>query len=298
MRKLAFSVLIFFFVLVNQLVAQEISCSVKVNSDQIEGSEKTVFQALEQALNEFVNNRKWTDDEFEPTERIECSILLNLKEQVAQGVFSGSLQIQTRRPVFNSTYTTTLINYNDKDLQFKYLQFDILDFSETAHLSAITSIIAFYVYMTLATDYDSFSPLGGTELYRKAQQIVTNAQSASEAGWKANESQFNRYWMVENMLDKRFEDYRMCLYEYHRLGLDQMYTNAEKGRTAITEAVKKLQKVNKIIPNSLNVRMFFTSKNAELINIYKKANSNEKSEIIALLSALDPANANKYLGIN
>ena len=291
-------ILVLLILIVAPAKAQELNCVVTVNSRQIEGSEKTTFQAMERSIREFVNNRRWTNDVFKTTERIECSILINLTEQLSQGEFKGSIQITASRPIYGTSYNTTLFNHNDGDFQFRFQQFDVLDFSQTAHLSNLTSVLAYYIYIIIGLDYDSFSLKGGTPYFQKALAIVNNAQGAQELGWKAFESSTNRYWLVENMLDTRFSPLRVCMYKYHREGFDILSEKTDEGRGKVTEALQELAKVHQAVPNSFNLRVFFNAKSEEIIKLYStKAFPEEKTRIVNLLNQIDPANTNRYAKI-
>jgi hypothetical protein len=191
-------------------MAQELRCNVQLVTTQVQGSNKSVTDALQTALFEFVNQRAWTNNTFAPEERIECTMMLNITS-LTGSTFAGSIQVQSRRPVYNSGYSTTVLNYKDDNLRFTYVEGDPLDFSETAYHSNLTSIIAFYAYLIIGLDYDTFSPSGGTPYFRKAETVVTNAQQSGEKGWRANEgsnSYRNRYWLVHNLLDDRYRSIR------------------------------------------------------------------------------------------
>lgn len=274
--------------------SQELNCQVTVNSSQIEGSEKTTFRAMETSIREFINNRKWTSDIYKADERIECSFLINLTERLSADQYKATLQIQARRPVFGSGYYTTTFNHIDADFTFRYLQFDVLDFSESQHLSNLTSVLGFYVYMILGTDYDTFSRKGGELFFQKAVTVVNNAQTANDAGWKAFESTDNRYWLVTNLLDPRFAPLRECYYEYHRMGFDLLASKLDEGRGNVTTALERLRVVHRAVPNSLNLRLFFNSKADEIIDLFSKANPEEKTRILSLLDQIDPARTSKY----
>ncbi len=274
--------------------AQELNCNVQINSSQIQGSDKSVYDAMQKSIFEFVNTRKWTNNVYKNSERIECTILINITEQVSTNEFKGTIQIQSRRPVFNTSYYTTLLNHIDKDFEFKFNEFDPLIFSETTFSSNLTSVIAYYVNIIIALDYDSFSLNGGTRYFQKAQTIVSNAQSAQESGWKAFENDRNRYWLVENMLHQNYSPLRECNYKYHRLGFDAMAQNVQKGRAVILTALKLLEKVYDRKPGSFLLQIFFNSKSSEIVELFAEALPNEKSEITNLLNKIDPNNSSKY----
>ena len=274
--------------------AQELNCNVQINSSQIQGSDKSVYDAMQKSIFEFVNTRKWTNNVYKNSERIECTILINITEQVSTNEFKGTIQIQSRRPVFNTSYYTTLLNHIDKDFEFKFNEFDPLIFSETTFSSNLTSVIAYYVNIIIALDYDSFSLNGGTRYFQKAQTIVSNAQSAQESGWKAFENDRNRYWLVENMLHQNYSPLRECNYKYHRLGFDAMAQKVQTGRAVILTALKLLEKVYDRKPGSFLLQIFFNSKSNEIVELFTEALPSEKSEITNLLNQIDPNNSSKY----
>jgi len=278
--------------------AQELNCQVQINSQQIAINDNAVFDAMQQSIYEFMNTRRWTTDKYRPSERIDCSILIQVNKRISTDTYEADIQISSSRPIYGSTYSSTLFRYQDKSVTFKYLQFDVLDFSENAYLSELTSILGYYAYVILAMDYDSYSMLGGQPHWQKAQQIVNNAQSSGQAGWLSFSSRNNRYWLVENYLNDRFKPLRECNYRYHRLGFDQLSENVQKGRKAVFEALQLTQKVHKAEPNSFNVRLWYTAKNDEIIKLFTKAEPNERNELISLLEMVDPANATKYGAIN
>jgi hypothetical protein len=273
---------------------QELNCNVQVNSTQIQGSDKSIFDAMQKAIFEFINNRKWTNNVYKNSERIECSILINITEQVSTNHFKGTIQVQSRRPVYNTSYNTTLLNHLDKDFEFKFNEFDPLEYSETSYLANLTSVLAFYANIIIATDYDSFSPKGGTKYYQRAQTIVNNAQGAQEAGWKAFEGERNRYWFAENMLHQNYLALRDCMYQYHRMGFDAMAKNVESGRATVFNSLKLLEKVYERKPGSFQLQIFFNAKSNEIVDLFVEGTTKEKAEITNLLNKIDPNNLSKY----
>jgi hypothetical protein len=297
--KLFFSVItLIFFLNPVSVLAQELNCSVQVNSQQVANGDKVIFDALQRSVYEFMNNRRWTNDKYAPSERIECSILIQIDKKLSTDQYEATFQISSSRPVYGSTHSTNLFRYQDDKIMFKYLQFDVLDYSDNAYITELTSILGYYAYVILAMDYDSFSLLGGQAHWQKAQQIVNNSASSGQAGWQAFSSRNNRYWYVQNYLDPRFKPLRECNYVYHRKGFDQMSDNVQKGRTEVLKALRLIEKVHAKEPNSFNVRLFFTAKNDEIIKLFSKAEPAEKNELLPVLETLDPANATKYTGIN
>lgn len=280
--------------------AQELNCQVTINTDQIQGTtEKQIFEQLKKSIFEFMNNTKWTSDVFTSQERIDCSVLIILQQKLSEEDYQATIQVQSRRPVYKSSYYTPVFNYEDENFIFKYQQFTTLDFNQTTFQNNLTSVLAFYAYVVLAVDYDSFSPLGGTPYWQKAQTIVNNAQSAPAEykGWRSNESNKNRYWLIENTLQPVFQGIRDCLYQYCMTGLDIMYEKSEEGRANVMKALQLLQPVYKARPASFNMQLFFNAKRDELINIFKTATPEEKTAVTDLLMQIDPANTTKYMKI-
>lgn len=280
---------------------QELNCQVTVSSDpalDITTTEKEILQEIERTIFEFMNTTAWTKDEFEVEERINCNVQLSITKVNSINSFEGNLQVQVTRPVFNTTYNTVLFNFLDDKLAFKFERNAILVFAENEFRNNLTSALAFYAYFMIALDFDSFSKEGGTKYFNKAQQIVVLAQNGGGPGWRSDErgprAQFNRYWLIENALQELFSPLRECFYEYHRLGLDNMYENPEKAKQAMFDALNKLSDVHSARPGSANVSNFIQSKLKELQGVFKDAETNQKKELVNLLKRLDPANASKY----
>ncbi len=281
--------------------AQELRCNVQVNAQKIQGSNRTLYQTLQSAVYEFMNNTNWTNHTYTFDERIECNILLTLNEQIGSDEYKGTLQVQARRPVFNSSYNTTTLNFIDEQLHFKYIEHDKLEFSETTHLSNLTSMLAFYAYIILGIDYDTFSNLGGTPYFQKAERIVSNSQNTVMKGWKAYEGKprNNRYWLVNDMLNSKYRPLREALYQYHRQGLDLMSEKATDGRSAIAESLTLVQKVYRSKPDMymFPLQLFFDAKHDELVNIFSESLSAEKAKVVNLLTEVDNARTTTYKGI-
>jgi len=284
--------------------AQELRCSISASTTQVQGSNRSIFQSLQTALNEFVNQRVWTNHVFTAEERIECSMMLNITSE-AGSEFSGTITVQSRRPVFNSTYPTTMLNFQDRDLKFTYVEGQPLEFSEVAHMSNLTSIIAYYVYIILGLDYDSFSPNGGTPFFQKAETIVTNAQQSPERGWKAYEGNYrNRYWLVQNLLDDRYRGVREFMYSYYRLGLDRMSSKPNEARADMVEYFKLLQEVYRRKPDpylfllQIVIDAKMSGGSNEWVDIFSNGTPDEKTRIVRLLKEIDPPNITKYDKIN
>lgn len=286
--------LFFSFILINSH-AQELNCQVIINTSQIQGSaNKQIFDQLQKSIFDFVNNRKWSNDIFGFQEKINCTFQIIINKSLGSDEYSASIQVESARPIYKSAYSSTIFNFQDDDFQFKFQQFSQLEFNENTFQNNLTSVLAYYAYVVLANDYDSFSPLGGTQYWQKAQQIVNNAQSANESGWVSSQSQRNRYWLVENTLQPVFKGLRDCMYEYNKNGLDIMFEKTDEGRAAILKSLDLLMPVYKSRPASFNMQLFFNAKADELVNIFKGASPEEKTKIMELLSTLDPSRTNKY----
>lgn len=282
------------FLLIAGVQAQELRCNISISSQKIQGANRQLFQTMRQDLYEFMNNRKWTEHVYTYDERIRCNIMIRLDEQISADEFRGSIQVQYTRPVFNSSYESTVLNIKDNDFHCRYVEFQPLEFNETSNRDNLTNILAFYAYMILGFDYDTFSPEGGTPYFEKAQAIVNNSQNAREKGWKAFESERNRYWLIENVLNKSYSDFRSCMYNYHRNGLDLMAEKPEEGRAAIAESLRDIQKVFRRRPSLYILQVFFDAKSDELVNIFTKSFPDERNRVMAILNEVDPSNGSKY----
>ncbi len=281
---------------------QELKCNIQVVSQQVQGTNKQVFQTLQTSIYEFMNNTTWTNHVYNLDERIECNLMFNITEQLSADEFKGTLQIQSRRPVFNTNYNTVMFNYMDKDIHFRYVEFEPLEFDETKHLSNLTSLLAYYAYIILGLDYDSFSYMGGSEYFQKAENIVSNAQNAREIGWKSFESTEykNRYWLINNIVDDKYSPIRNFLYQYHRHGLDVMDEKVVEARTAIAGSLEDLQKVYRDKPDPFMhlLRVVLDAKADEFVNVFTESFTEEKNRVLTILNEIDPANQPKYQKIS
>lgn len=277
-----------------RLSAQELRCMVQVVAPGIQGTNREVFETLQTSIMEFMNSQSWTEHVYQNEERIECSIMINIREQIGSDEFKGTLQIQARRPVFNSSYSSPLINFQDQNLHFRYVEFEPLVYNANNMESNLVAILAYYAYVILGYDYDSFSSSGGTPYFRQAQNIVNMSQNARESGWKSFESTRNRYWLVENLLNEHHNPLRNCAYQYHRRGLDLMADKPEEGRAAMISALELLQRVYRQSPNSFALSFFFDAKAEEIQNVFSASPSMEKARVVNVLKEVNPANADKY----
>ncbi len=288
-----------FLLLFYKPFAQEFECNVNVTATQVEGSDKRVFETLQNAIYEFMNNRKWSSYNLRVEEKLECTILLTITERLSADEFRGNLNVVIRRPVYNTAYNTVLLNFIDKGFQFRYVEFQPLDYSDGTFTSNLTSVLAFYSYMFLGLYFDSFSPSGGTQFFEKAQEVVNAAQNAPESGWKAYETERNRWWMVNNYMNPANSALRDFGYTYHRLGLDQMYDKVDQGRNSVTESLQYLQKLYNAKPGLFALQLIFDAKRDEIVNIYsdQRVSPTEKTTVANLLKEIDPANSSKYQAI-
>jgi len=297
MRYVSLIILSLLF-LTSNLFAQELRCNVTISAQRIQGANQNLFRTMQSDIYEFMNTRKWTDHVYSYDEKLKCNIMILLDEQLSADEFRGSIQVQLIRPVFDSSYETTILNIKDNDFRCRYVEFQPLEFNETSNRENLTNILAFYAYVILGFNYDSFSPEGGTPYFEKAQAIVNNSQTLPVKGWKSFESERNRYWLMENVLNKSYSDYRKCMYNYHRNGLDLMSQRAEEGRANIAESMRDLQKVFRKRPSTYILQMFFDSKVDELINIFSKSYPDERNRVLTILNEIDPSNGNKYSRIS
>ena len=285
--------LLFICVSSSMVYSQELKAYVRINSDQIEGTNKEIYDELSNSLTEFINSKKWTDATFTEEERIECNFVITI-DKVAGESYTGQLQVQASRPVFNSGYTTTLFNFMDQNFNFNYTQFQRLEFDENVYESNLLSTIAFYVNIILGLNFDSFGRYGGSKYFEKAELISALAQSSDDAGWKAFDSDRNRYALISNYIDERLKRLRDVNYEYHRFGLDEMVNSVEKGRTVIYGLLPYLQEMNRSFPYSIGLQLFVEAKLNELLDMFKPATAKEKKEVYDILSSILPTQSTKF----
>lgn len=276
------------------LAAQELKCNVVVVAPKIEGYNKKVFETMQTSLNEFMNGQKWTEHIYAENERIECTFLINIEKVVSADAFEGTMTVQARRPVYGSGYYTVLFNYLDDRFSCSYVEYQALNYNPNSYESNLISMMSFYANLILGFDYDSFADGGGTPYFKKAQQIVNQAQSSNATGWRAFENSQNRYWLVNDWVDEQVKPLRTAYYKYHRLGLDNMASQSAQGRGEIFLALDNVRRVTRAKPGRFSVQIFFTAKSAELINIFSEANSIDKNKALEILREVDPVNSGKY----
>lgn len=282
--------------------AQELNCTVTINSDQIEGSNKQVYETLKQGIEEYMNQNRWTNMTFAETEKIECSMLIVVK-QVLGNSYSCEMTLQSRRPVYGTTYTTPLLNFKDNAFNFTYQEFDRIEWQQNQFTTNLTAMLAYYCYLIIGHDMDSYQRLGGTPCFRMCEEIVNACQSASmegseQKGWLAFDSNRNRYALINNLQDEAFKKYRNFYYEYHRLGLDEMSGNVTNGRARIAEGLPVLKEAYRARPATYVINTFLDAKADELVDIFRKGTDKEKKEVYDLLIDIDPTRQNTYDRIN
>jgi len=299
MRKIAFIISLFVCAMVS---AQELHCTVTVNSDQIEGSNKQVFGTLKTAIEEYMNNNRWTNMTYAEHEKIECSMLIIVKA-VKDNMYACEMTLQSRRPVYGTSYTTTLLNFMDRQFNFTYQEYDRIEYQQNQFTTNLTAMLAYYCYLIIGHDQDSFQRLGGQPCFEACEQIVNACQSASmegteQKGWLAFDSNRNRYALVNNLLDEAFKKYRNYYYEYHRLGLDEMSSNLTNGRARIAQGMPVLKEAYRARPATYVINTFLDAKADEIVDIFKKGTEKEKREVYDLLMDIDATRQNTYDKIN
>lgn len=280
-------------------VAQELNCEVSIiasNKVEVNTNQQEILNQLETIMRDFLNETKWTNDEFELEERINCQIQFQLENIPQPGVYEGKFQIQSSRPVFNSSYNTILLNYVDEDVSFSYTQNMMLNYSPNQFRDNLTSMLAYYAYYIIGMDYDSYGLKSGKEYLQTAQDIVINAQSSGGPGWSPDQvgNKNNRYWIIDNALQELYQPLRECIYIYHRNGLDQLYQNKDAALKQIYNALNKLPRIVASRPGTLNVTSFVQAKRNELKQIFKEAPVSEKTKLVELLKRLDPTHSEDY----
>lgn len=292
MKKLLLS--LFAFALAITVPAQELRCRVQVNSSMIQGTNKEIFTKLEKELNDLMNNRKWSNATYTSNERIECSFVITVKSYSGGDNFTGELQVQARRPVFNSSYFTTLFNFRDQNFNFTYVESQPLETRENQTSNNLLAVLGFYGYIILGYDADSFSRLGGSPFFHRAEEIANAMQNSSETGWKAFESDHNRYALINGILDEKLRPVRELYYDYHRLGLDLMSENADNGRAKIASSLMVLRQANSDRLYNVAITSFLDTKIDEIADIFSNGQPKEKSEIYTLLQDVAPSMQKRF----
>jgi hypothetical protein len=292
MRKL----LLLFFVAMSFCVsAQELNAVVTINvGPKVQTTDRNVFRDMKTAFQQFLNTRKWTSDVFQPHEKINFNILININDMPSIGVFSASVQVQSVRPVYNSNYNSLLFNFADRDWEFEYIESQPLEFNDNSYTNNLTSMLAFYAYLVIGMDYDSFSELGGTPNFQKALMVVTNAQSSNRNGWQSLGNNRNRYWIIENLLNPQMADVRKAMYSYHRLALDTFEKTPDQSRQIILAGLKNIKKARDVNPLAVLIVSFFDAKSKELVSIFSEGELPVRREAYDVITSIDPSNQAAY----
>ena len=294
MRKLLLTLFIINAFALNSQ-AQELNCQIQVIFPQIQGVNTAIFEQMENDIFEFMNNRKWTNDKFSIEERIQCSIVINITEaRASSNTYRAEMQVISTRPVYGTDYQTLILNVRDVNLTFDYFQNTQYNFNPDQFKNNLVSSLAFYAYMIIGFDYDTFSLKGGTPYFQQAQRIVQSAQVSNFEGWKAFEGDKNRYWLVEDILHRTFEPMRETLYSYHREGLDKMSEKMRPARQAIMNSLKNFEQVHRVKPLAYNTQQFFLAKSDEIVNLFTEADPPERNQVYEVVSQVDPGNLAKY----
>ena len=298
MRKLLFS--LFLLLTALRLGAQELNVTVRINTQKLQSTDPKVFATLEATVREFLNTQKWTEEVFELEERINANVLITIQEEISATSFKADIAIQASRPVYGSDYETPLINHIDKGVTFFYEQFQPLQFSQNAFNDNLSSVLAFYAYIILGLDFDSFSPYGGEPYFQAAQDIlnnVTQAAAAANPGWRSLDGNRNRFWLIENILSPRVRPYRQAWYDYHRQGLDLCASDVATGRAIIAAALEEIRNVDQAYPNSMIIQVFTDTKSQEILEIFKRGTPQEQNTVVQVMTRIDASNAAQYRAI-
>ena len=293
--KILFVLLVMLISVSHKSRAQELNCIVQVLAPQLQSNpaNQDIINSLQEVVFEFMNNTKWSGDMFKVEERIDCSIIITISERNSDD-FKANIQVQSFRTAYNSSYRSPVFNYLDRDFEFRYLRNTAVIFNPTRHGDNLAAVLAYYAYIILGFDYDTYSPDGGTVYFQKAQDIVSNAQGAPERGWKSNEDTRNRFWLVDNALQNTFEPIRKFMYDFHRKGLDMLYDKRDDAMVVMVESLEQLKDVHKVRPGSMNMQVLFLSKSQEFISIFKEGYPEQKAKAYNILKEVDAPNANKY----
>jgi len=295
MNKSVFSFFLFILLSNFHLSAQEINANVTVASQQIQSTDKHIFDNMREGINEFLRNTTWTEYKFTPVEKIECNFYITISEVLSVDRFKAKIAVSSVRTIFNSSYNSPIFNYQDADFEFEYIEFQKIEFMEGSFSSNLASVLAYYVYIILGLDFDSYSLYGGTEYFKKAQNIVNAAQGKQYSGWDAfTTKKSNRYWLVNQLLDNTYSPIREAYYYYHRMGLDKMTTEMEAARNKIMESLEKLKRIHRDEPNSFIMSIFLQTKRDEIINIFSESTTSEKENLILLMKEIDAAKISDY----
>lgn len=280
-----------------QVQAQELDCAVRVEAVKAQNIEPRVFQTLETAVYEFMNGRAWSRDKFDASEKIKCSIIINITESPTEGDYKANIIVQSQRPVYNSSYQSPVFSHNDKDADFEYFEFQQLNHIANGYSNNLTSLLAFYAYMILGYDYATFSPNGGEYYFKLAKSVIDAVPQSAKSkfkGWTVFDGTNSRYQLVDALLNPRYQVFNQTIFSYHYDGLDKLYEDINGGRSAVARSLKELQTFNEDNPNSILLKTFFTAKSEEIRNVFSDAPAQEKGPIVDVVSKLDPLNSERY----
>lgn len=286
--------LVFGWLVAMAIYPQELNCKVSINSSQVQGTNTQVFKTLENSLTEFINEMKWTSAKYSFNERITCSFSIVVKEYSDDGTFKCELTVQSTRPAYNSNYNSAILNFKDNNFDFTYLEYDPIEYQENVIDNNLTAVIAYYCYLIIGLDMDTMSPMGGTDELQKAANIVNSAQTLGETGWKAFEDSKNRYAIIFDYIDEGMKPLRQFMYDYHRLGLDEMAQNAERGRANIATAINLLKEAKSNRPMSSVPSIIVSTKKEEIINVFSKGTQKEREGVYDCMMELSPADVNDW----
>mgnify|MGYP001134786840 CR=1 FL=1 len=294
MKKAVVLLILLLSISLSGMAQQEMNCMVSIATPSLSETDREIMRTLQTDLREFINQRNWTNYQFQSRERIEASILITVNERIGSDEYRATIQVQSRRPVYQTSYSTPVFNHQDRDFHFRYIENQPLDYVDNAFTSNLTAVIAYYVYIIIGFDFDTFAPMGGTPYFEMAQNIVNTAQNAPERGWKSFESQRNRYWLLENLFNPTYRNIRQAMYIYHRQGFDKMVENMDLARGEIINSLEMIQRVQRERPGSFLLQAVMTAKSDELVNLFSEASPMDRNRAISILTELDPANSAKY----
>ena len=290
--------ILFAFLITLHVNSQELRATVSINSDNISGSNKQVFETMQRSLNEFINQKKWTNKNYKQQEKIECSFILTLTEQPSSTEFSGSIRVQSSRPVYGSSYLTPVFNFKDTDFNFRYTEFENFQYNPNGFDSNLVSVVTFYVYLILGLDADTFAMHGGTEYFDAAENVMNQAQQGGYIGWSSTNSGATRYKLITDILSGFYDGYRSALYNYHLQGLDRMSSDKSNAKRNIEEAIQSLIGIHNRTPNALLIRVFMDSKADEIVDVFSDGPRLDTSQLVDDLSRISPSNLSKWNAIN
>jgi len=275
-------------------ISQDLDCRISVSSKEIDGTDKEIFTTLQTSLYEFMNSQQWTPYQIELKERMEVTMLLNIKERISQNEFKATLNVVASRPIFNTSYNSPIFNYIDKDFHFIYTEYEPITFIENSYVSNLSSVLGFYAYFLYGLEFETFALDAGSPFFDKALNVVNVSQSSGESGWKAFDSDKNRYWLTENFMNPAYKDIKSFLYQYHRMGLDLMADDINTGRANLLNSLDYLKKVHEERPGLFILNLVLDAKRTEIINVFSEAPLSEKQKVVEIMKDIDPANGSKY----